>query len=154
VLLLDGHNVIGRVPGLSLEREEEAREQLLRRVAAVKGSGGRRVIVVFDGNRPGAAKESAFGGIRVVFSPQGRTADEEILRRVGQGRPAEVTVVTSDRVLADRVRSLGARVETAEAFLARLRPRTRGRADTTSEVTVSPEEVEAWLQAFRGEHKI
>lgn len=154
MLLLDGHNLIGRASGLSLEREEEAREKLLRRVAAVRGSGRRRVFVVFDGNRPGAAKESSFGGIRVVFSPQGRTADEEILRRVEQGQSGDVTVVTSDRRLADSARLLGARVESSEGFLARLRPAARRRTPSTPEVSVSPEEVEAWLRVFRGEHKI
>ena len=66
MLLVDGHNLIGRTPGLSLSREESSREQVLQRVAAAKGSGGERVVVVFDGNRPGSAKEQGFGGVRVV----------------------------------------------------------------------------------------
>ncbi|MDW7711884.1 MAG: NYN domain-containing protein [Deferrisomatales bacterium] len=151
---MDGHNLIGRAPDLSLETEEEAREQLLRRLAALQGRGRQRVVAVFDGNRPGAAKESSFGGVRVVFSPRGRTADEEILRRLARGRPGDATVVTSDRGLAERARRLGARVESAEHFLPRLKPAPGRRRAPPSEASLSPEEVERWLRLFRGGHNM
>jgi len=154
VLIVDGHNLIGRTPGLSLEREEEGREALLRRVAGAVGSGGRPVVVVFDGNRPGSAKESRFGGVRVVFSPHGRAADDEILRRLGECPPGSATVVTSDRRLAEQARGRGARVETCEAFLQRLSRGSPARGVPAPEPTLPAEEVEAWLEAFRGGHKI
>lgn len=156
MLLLDGHNLIGRTPGLSLEREDEARELLLRRIGAAKGSGRRQVVVVFDGNRPGSAKESAFGGLRVVYSPAGRSADDEILRRVGEARRGQATVVvTSDRQLAQRARDLGAQIESCESFLSRLeRAAAAGRSSPRQPPPLAPDEVEAWLRAFRGKHKI
>lgn len=159
MLLIDGHNLIGRTPDLSLQREEEAREAVLRRVAAAKGSGGERVVVVFDGNRPGSAKESRFGGIRVVFSPAGRTADEEILRRLGKTNPRTTRVVTSDRDLAARALGLGAAVVSCEAFLGRLAKRTRPGEPTAEKPEAGPAEVEAWIEAFAAgesgnEHKM
>lgn len=156
VLLLDGHNLIGRAPGLSLEREEEARELLLRRIGAAKGSGRRQVVVVFDGNRPGSAKEGAFGGLRVVYSPEGGSADEEILRRVARERRGQATVVTSDRRLAQRALDLGAAVESCESFLGRLGRDAAGRRDSAPPAAprLAPGEVEAWIQAFQGKHKM
>ena len=74
MLLVDGHNVIGRARGLSLSDEERSREELLRRIAAAKGSGGERVVVFFDGDRPQGSRES-FGGLAVVYAPANRTAD-------------------------------------------------------------------------------
>ena len=161
MLLVDGHNLIGRTPGLSLSREEGSREEVLRRIAAAKGSGGERVVVVFDGNRPGSAKEQGFGGVRVVYAPAGRSADEEILRRVAGGNPRAVTVVTSDRQLAERARGLGARGESCEAFWARLRRPRPPRGGVGDDPPVPDEDVEEWLRVFgdppdgpEGGHKI
>ncbi|MDF1553730.1 MAG: NYN domain-containing protein, partial [Deferrisomatales bacterium] len=149
MLLVDGHNLIGRTPGLSLAREEASREQVLQRVAAAKGSGGERVVVVFDGNRPGSAKEKGFGGVKVVYAPAHGSADEEILRRVHVHNPRTVTVITSDRQLADRALGLGARWESCEAFWARLQKR-RGSAKPAEEPVTDPDEVDEWLAAFGG----
>lgn len=151
MLLIDGHNLIGRTPGLSLAREEASREDVLRRVAAVKGSGGQRVVVVFDGNRPGSAKEQGFGGIRVVYSPAGSSADDEILRRTGGGNTRTVTVVTSDRRLAQRARGLGARSETCEDFWARLHKRRQSSGAAAAQPAVLDEDVEEWLRVFGDE---
>jgi predicted RNA-binding protein with PIN domain len=153
VLLVDGHNLIGHTPGLSLEREEEGREQVLRRLAAQVGRG--RVVVVFDGDRPGAAHEDRFGGVEVVFSPRGRTADDELISRVAAAGPRNATVVTSDRELAQRAGWLGARVVSCEDFLRRPARARRGRpARPEAEPPVPEEEVESWLRTFRGGHKI
>ncbi|MEW6487456.1 MAG: NYN domain-containing protein [Thermodesulfobacteriota bacterium] len=156
MLLLDGHNLIGRTPGLSLDREDEAREFLLRRIGAARGSGRRQVVVVFDGNRPGSAKEGAFGGLRVVYSPEGRSADEEILRRVARGHRGQATVVTSDRQLAQRALDLGAGVESCESFLSRLERDAAVRRESapSAAACLAPSEVEAWLQVFRDKHKM
>ncbi|GAB4272397.1 MAG: NYN domain-containing protein [Deferrisomatales bacterium] len=149
MLLIDGHNLIGRTPGLSLAREEEGRERVLRRIAARKGSGGRPVVVVFDGPRPGGAREERFGGVRVVFAPASRTADGEILRRLRAGNPRAATVVTSDRKLADRAASLGAEVWSCERFWASLtKEKTRPRSPP-DKPRPSREDVETWLRLFR-----
>jgi predicted RNA-binding protein with PIN domain len=147
MLLVDGHNLIGRTPGLSLSREEASRQQVLRRVAAAKGSGGERVVVVFDGNRPGAPKEERFGGLRVVYAPAGRSADDEILRRIRGGNPRTVTVITSDRPLAARAQALGAGWESCEAFGRRLHKRRRPCAPV-DQPAVDPGEVDEWLAVF------
>ena len=57
-----------------------------------------------------------------------------------------MTVVTSDRELADDVSRLGARVQSAEDMAAQLR---QAGADTSQrEKPPSPEEVEEWLALF------
>jgi uncharacterized protein YaiI (UPF0178 family) len=77
------------------------------------------VTIVFDG-RPrdvGAPQHVA-----IAFAPGGRdAADDEIARRVAADPdPASLTVVTSDRELADRVRAAGAAVVSSKGFRARL----------------------------------
>ena len=83
------------------------------------GGGPHDVIVVFDGRpRPG---EWEWEGGRAEFAPGGRgAADDRIVALLDDLGPA--TVVTSDRPLAERARSKGARVVGAGAFLRRLGP--------------------------------
>jgi uncharacterized protein YaiI (UPF0178 family) len=82
---------------------------------------GEAVAVVFDG-RPRHVGAPAH--VDVAFAPGGRdAADDEIARRVrDDADPASLTVVTSDRALAARVRAAGAEVEGARTFRARLYP--------------------------------
>ncbi len=149
MILIDGHNLIGRTPGLDLDREDEGREVVLRRVGAWAAGRRDRVVVVFDGDRPGAAREIAFGAIRVVYAPAGGDADREILRRVRPG----TTVVTSDHGLARGARERGARVESAEAFRRRLGPAPRPGPD--GDKPEAEEDPEFWLRLFeQGRHKM
>lgn len=150
MLLVDGHNVIGRARGLSLSDEERSREELLRRIAAAKGSGGERVVVFFDGDRPQGSRES-FGGLAVVYAPANRTADREIVRRLEAASGQQVTVVTSDRELARRVRARGASTLTIEAFWQRLTQPTSSadsRGNEPPKPAPSPGDVDHWLEIF------
>jgi hypothetical protein len=53
--------------------------------------------------------------------PRPNSADDEIIRRLGAcPDPRRVRVVTSDRWLADRAFAVGATVEGAESFRARI----------------------------------
>jgi predicted RNA-binding protein with PIN domain len=77
---------------------------------------------VFD-RRPPDLTAGAHGPIEVAFaSRSGRNAaDHDIVELVAADEsPATITVVTSDRALADRVRQRGARVASAGSFRRRL----------------------------------
>ena len=160
MLLIDGHNLIGRSPSLSLEDEERSREALLRRVAAAQAGRREPVAVVFDGDRPGAAKETRFGGLTVVYAPAGRPADDEILRRLAASNPRAATVVTSDRDLGRRARQLGARVVSCEEFLERMAKPRGPRPPRDGKPDGGADEVDQWLELFRSaarnrsEHKM
>lgn len=117
--IVDGMNVVGSNPDGWWRDRPGAMERLARRLADFQSQSGDPVSVVFDG-RP---FELDAGPVDVGFAPtRGRNAaDDEIARRVeADADPASLTVVTSDRELADRVRRHGAEVVTAGAFLRRL----------------------------------
>ncbi len=81
---------------------------------------GEPVTVVFDGDGPPelAGRE---GAVEVVFVGRGRTADDEIARRVAADPdPGFLVVVTSDGELAQRVEAHGARRLGAGTFRRRL----------------------------------
>ncbi len=66
--------------------------------------------------------------VEVAHAPKAaaNSADDEIVRLIhADTRPDEIRVVTSDRALTDRVRSLGASVFPAERFRELLDPRGR-----------------------------
>lgn len=84
---------------------------------------GQRVTVVFE-RPPATAIHSAV--VEVAHAPMAaaNSADDEIVRLVRAAkRPDEIRVVTSDRTLSDRARTLGASVHRAESFRDLVDPR-------------------------------
>ena len=117
--LVDGMNVVGSIPDGWWRDRHGAMARLVGRLAKLRSQSGEEVTVVFDG-RP---SELDAGAVDVAFAPtRGRdAADDEIARRVAaDADPAGLTVVTSDRALAERVRREGAEVVSAGSFLRRL----------------------------------
>lgn len=146
-ILIDGHNLIGRSPGISLADPDDE-EALLRLLRSFRARTGKAITVVFDPGVGSALSSSRkIGGVQVVSAPHGSSADAIILRRVAQARDRQgLTVVTSDRELAAGVERLGARVQSAEAFSAQLeRPKAE---PSRKEQPLSPAEIEQWLALF------
>lgn len=107
--LVDGMNVIGSRPDGWWRDLDRAVIRLARCLAIWRAAAGVGATVVFDGRPPSGLDEEDLGGLAVVFAGPGRIADDEIVRRVGiDPDPGSVTVVTSDRPLAGRVRAAGA----------------------------------------------
>ena len=120
--LVDGMNVIGSRPDRWWNDPDRAVRRFIDELVGYANTTGDDVVVVFD-RRPPDAVPGAHGPVEVVFaSRQGRNAaDHDIAELVaGDEAPATLTVVTSDRALADRVRQRGARVASAGSFRRRL----------------------------------
>lgn len=120
--LVDGMNVIGSRPdGWWRDRGGAMRRLTAALDAWASERPGDAVAVVFDGRERDVGAPAS---VEVGFAPGGRdAADHEIARRVAEDPdPASLTVVTSDRELAQRVRAAGAAVEGAGTFRARLYP--------------------------------
>lgn len=107
-LLVDGYNLIRKFPPLS--RAEEAdfskgREKLLEWLSQYRQKVPNAITVVFDGGKGGDLVEGrdVYKGIKVLYSPLGKTADDLIKRLVD--REGEKTlVITSDRELGSYCR--------------------------------------------------
>lgn len=151
--LVDGHNLIPRIPGFSLQDVED--EQAL--IALLAGFAARqrtRIEVYFDGAPPAQAGSRSFGRVTAYFIRQGTTADQAIIARLGRlgGAARNWTVVTSDRVILAEARSLHSTVASSAEFAALLGEKGAGggggKADQPS---VSQTEVDYWLDQFKGE---
>ena len=119
--LVDGMNVIGSRPTGWWRDKDQAVRDFIERLRAYADRTS-DVSVVFD-VRPADVEPGRFGRLEIGFARRrGRNAaDDELVRMVADDPdPATLRVVTSDRELATRVSTLGAKVESAGAFLRRL----------------------------------
>jgi predicted RNA-binding protein with PIN domain len=116
-------NVIGSRPDGWWKDRSGAMAALVEKLDQWAMAKGDDVTVVFE-RPPSAAIRSSL--IEVAHAPRAaaNSADDEIVRLVqADARPDEIRVVTSDKVLADRVRSSGASVYPAESFRELVDPR-------------------------------
>lgn len=118
--LVDGMNVIGSRPDAWWKDRHGAMVRLVDLLERFAASTGEEVTVVFE--RP-PSPPIASTSVEVAHAPRaGRdAADHEIVRRLdADPQPGDISVVTSDRQLADQARTAGASVEPAASFRTRL----------------------------------
>lgn len=114
-LIVDGYNVTKTgYPELTLA---DQRDRLIRALGALTARTGAEVTIVFDGAAVVAAPAST-RDVRVVFSPEGVTADD-VVRELAAAEPSGrvVIVVSSDREVVDGVRRSGARTAPSTVLL-------------------------------------
>ena len=150
--IIDGHNLIPKIPGLSLrDPDDEMRlVELLQRYCARRDV---RVEVYFDRAAPGEAGKRRFGAVTAVFVRTGRTADQAIAARVRQlGKQARNwVVVSSDHEVQRAARWAGARVMDSSAFAAELRAPSTAAAGEEKPAAPSDDELDELLRLFGGE---
>ncbi len=146
-LVVDGHNLIGRMADLRLDDPADE-AKLVARLRTYAARTGRRITVVFDQGLPGGrSRELSGGGVEVIFAPTGRSADEILRARLRRARdPRALTVVSSDRALIAAAQARGARVVRAEDFAAQLSAPPA--VEPEPDERLSPEEVAEWLRVF------
>jgi uncharacterized protein len=150
--IIDGHNLIPKIPGLSLAQlDDEARLiQLLVTFCQRKGT---RAIVFFDKASPGHQGGHAFGAVSAIFVSDRRKADDAIhdYLAVHKRETRNFIVVSSDRQVQRDANSLHARVLSTEAFANQLIGCMTPKVPDSGEGNpglLSPEEVAEWERLF------
>lgn len=153
--LIDGHNLIPKIPGLSLQAIDDE-VQLIKLLKVFCRQQRKRVDVYFDNAPAGHSRTRKFGSVTAHFVRQGATADAAIYARLRSlGRSARNwTVVSSDREVQAAARAAHAQVASSEVFAQELE-------QPASETTIAPsgpgsdanlalsqEEVDDWLRLF------
>ena len=123
-VLVDGYSLLHHWPDLAPGRERHsfhARDALVAVLTQYQDSSGTPITVIFDGGGapPDTPKnETAKGGIEVLFSKKGQTADQIIERGAHLMKPyGEVWAVTNDYAERETVISLGSSACSCENFL-------------------------------------
>jgi predicted RNA-binding protein with PIN domain len=118
--IVDGMNVIGTRPDGWWRDRDAAMLRLVDLLERWAAEEGEDVLVVFE-RKPSPPIRSTVIEVAHAPKPKAHAADDEIVRRLrADPQPSAVRVVTSDRWLADRASAVGATVEGADSFRARL----------------------------------
>ena len=154
VILIDGHNLIPQVPGMSLADPDDE-GQLIQVLQEYCRRWGRTLEVYFDRAPVGQAGVRRLGQVRAIFVREGVTADEAIMARLqALGRKARnAQVISSDRQVQQAARAAHAQVVSSNEFSADLRilmaeetsldPRNR---------LLTDEEISEWETFFKRGH--
>lgn len=163
--LIDGHNLIGKLPDISLSDADDEIRLILRLKAWTAEQKQRQVTVVFDGGITGGISHRlSTKAITVVFAPPGKTADDLLLQRLkGLANPRNYTLISSDRRILDAAKVARIKHLKSEEFIAQFgfvfaepeekkpshapapEPPT---AEKEDDPQVSAAEVQEWLDLF------
>jgi uncharacterized protein len=148
--IIDGHNLIPKIKGLSLKSLDDEMQlvELLQVFSRVRRQA---VEVYFDGAPLGQFGTRRMGTVTAHFVKLGRTADEAIISKLNKlGRSAKnQIVVTSDRRVQVEARASGAEVLPSEGFAKQLEAALEQRgSDGKENQPLSEQEVDEWLKVF------
>jgi len=132
IFLIDGHNLIPHIPGLSLkELDDEC--QLIGMLQEFSRVSRQRVEVYFDKAPAGQSGTRNYGAVKAHFIREDSTADEAIISRVrSAGREAAgCLVVTSDHRVQNEVRTVHARVVDSSQFAKEIIQKSAGTKNRT-----------------------
>jgi predicted RNA-binding protein with PIN domain len=152
-ILIDGHNLIPKIAGLSLDDPQDE-VKLILALQEYCRLRGKQLEVYFDKAPAGQAGTRKYGMVTAHFVRQGRTADQAIqarLVRLGK-QAANYCVVSSDRQVQAAARSARAKVLSAEEFAAEMATANEHGNLPLGEKPpseLSESEVEAWLEVFK-----
>jgi predicted RNA-binding protein with PIN domain len=149
-LLIDGHNLIGQIPGLSLSDPDDEGDlvMLLRRYTTARR--GRKVVVVFDHGVYGHPQTLDGYGVSCYFARSPQDADAQLIKRIrALKRPRDWTLVTSDRQVVRAAQDRGVHVISSHVFARQLiAPAQPAAAQEQRDVRLSEAEIEEWLRLF------
>ncbi len=153
--LIDGHNLIPKIPGLSLQAIDDE-VQLMKRLKVFCRQHRKRVDVYFDNAPVGQSRTRKFGSVTAHFVRQGMTADAAIYARLRSLKRSarNWTVVSSDREVQAAARAANAQVISSEVFAQELEQPAKEEISVPSgpesdaNLALSQEEIDGWLRLF------
>ena len=158
-LLIDGHNLIGQTPGLSLAdpNDEQKLVVILRRYAARKNA---RIVVVFDSGTAshagGKSRELSGGNVTAIFAGSHTIADRVLMERIRElKKPGDWVVVSSDREVQQAAQQRKMTVWSSADFAKRMGapPQREVEPPEPKDSGLTQSEVDEWLRLFKRERK-
>jgi predicted RNA-binding protein with PIN domain len=152
--LIDGHNLIPKIPGMDLGVvDDEA--QLIEMLQEFCRRRRKKVEVYFDNAPAGQPRARNYGLVIARFARLGVSADSLIqahLQRLGRAA-RNWTVVSSDQQVQAAARAARAQTISSEAFAREVIATLRAsppKPEAGSEAEISPDELDDWLALFGG----
>ena len=147
--LIDGHNLIPKVPGLSLSDPDDE-EQLIEKLSAWARISRQKVMVFFDRAPQGWAGTRSSSPVTAVFVRDGKTADSAIMDALAKLKNSarNVIVVSSDRMVQVAARAAHAKVVKSEDFVTELFELKGSSGPERESPALTPGEVAEWEKFF------
>ncbi|MDT8306940.1 MAG: NYN domain-containing protein [Anaerolineae bacterium] len=158
--LIDGHNLIAKMPDISLSDPDDEAQLILRLRTWVAANMKRRVTVYFDGGLPGGREPHLSAArLEVVFASGGRPADDMLIRHIRRVKnPPEYTLISSDRAIIAAAEKRRMPFLLAQDFAPELAPDEPEPAPPPPSIADKPmlseAEVAAWLELFGPEPEL
>lgn len=152
--LIDGHNLIARMPDISLDDPDDEVQLILRLRSWAARSKKRQITLFFDGGIPGGKNvKLSTPQVRVIFASVGHTADALMINRIHKFKnPAEYVLITSDQQIIAAADGRKMRHLTADKFAQQLAEQWQntppGPTVTDDDPILSDAEVADWLATF------
>ncbi|MBN1680910.1 MAG: NYN domain-containing protein [Anaerolineae bacterium] len=146
--LIDGHNLIGRIPDLSLDDPHDE-AKLVDRLRSYMARKRKRCTVVFDKGLPGGpSRNLSTHNVRVVFAHGGTTADAIIMERIRETRdPHSQVIVSADQEIVHAAHRRHMQVIAPAAFASDLAESPMPDDDDPNP-HLTPAEIDDWLRLF------
>ncbi len=151
--LIDGHNLIGQLPDISLSDPNDEAKLVIKLVgfAARKQV---KCVVVFDRGITAGRSRMSNSAVEVVFAPRSSSADAIMIARIeATTDPSYWIVVSNDHAVLKRAHQRQMKAIKSSVFARELRPVQVIDKDAdpgaAEHVRVSPAEVEMWIQIFK-----
>jgi hypothetical protein len=161
-LLIDGHNLIGKMPNISLKDPDDEKKliNILHKYADLVR---KKITVIFDPNpydvTPVIVRQQLHYGsyLTAIFAEPGVSADKLIRNRVSDTKDRQgLMVVTSDNAVASFVRQTGIRVQSSSDFakallerIGEIKHNDRLHVSEPKKPTPSTEDTDAWGEVFK-----
>jgi hypothetical protein len=149
--LIDGHNLIGQLPDLSLDDPDDE-AKLVQKLMAFVARTDKRCVVVFDNGLPGGRSRMSTSQVEVVFASSRSNADRVMMERIQKAKdPGQWIVVSNDNAVLYAAKQRKMKALKSAEFVLMINPPPKPRHkedDRPADVHLSPAEVEAWLRIF------
>jgi len=151
MILIDGHNLIPKVRGLSLTMVDDEMEliQILSEYARLTR---KKLDVYFDNAPIDKSGTRKFGSVTAHFVREGSTADDAIIQRISKlkHRTQNTKVISSDQQVQNLAKLNGAQVISSEEFSKDIektfsKSPSGGKPDPER---LSANEIDQWIQIF------
>lgn len=153
--LIDGHNLIGQLPDISLTDPDDEAKLVLRLVEFAAGRKA-RIVVIFDHGLPAGHSNLSRGPVEVVFAGLNTNADRVLRERIqAEKQPGQIIVVSSDHEVIASAKARKIAVLRSHDFAAKMAtfapvPSRRRGASVNEDPPVSAAEVDELLNLFSG----
>jgi predicted RNA-binding protein with PIN domain len=152
--IIDGHNLIPKIPGLSLSDIDDE-EQLINLLQEFCRRRSKKAEVYFDNAPPGQLRARNYGLVTAHFVRAGQIADDAIRARLQRmGREARNwTVVSSDHAVQASAKAARAQVISSDIFAHEIIEIIDDVLESgdPEDSPLNSDEIEDWLEIFGGD---